>query len=391
MGLGAYRDKQIQELSTGTRRITEIACLVALEPVCLLLDEPSSGIAQRETEALGALLVDLKQQLDLTLVIIEHDIPLDHGHLGPHRRNGRRCRHRRRHARRRTQRPAVVAAYLGGSVEALGRSGSLTPSSPESRIEDALRRVRGLGETKARTLIATLGRQRQPARCECGRASTGARGRARGGTAHPRRARQLKAEPWTPPSESPACSSTRPSSTGTTTCPGHCGSPMPMSTHLDVSGPLPQFHTDLDRLAAGGVGVQWWSVYVPSTLAGGRVAARNNRAGLSRSSDGPASLRPARTGVQRRRRREGAGGREDRIADRRRGRTQHRRNSRRALGAACSRRSLLDADPQRQHVVGRLGDRRAARRRSHRFRSRGRTPHGRVVSSSTCRMCRPRR
>src|SRR3954447_23596582 len=35
---------------------------------------------------------------------------------------------------------------------------------------------------------------------------------------------------------------------------------------LDVTGPLPQFHTDLDRLAAGGVGAQWWSVYVPSTL-----------------------------------------------------------------------------------------------------------------------------
>ena len=35
---------------------------------------------------------------------------------------------------------------------------------------------------------------------------------------------------------------------------------------IDLTGPLPQFHTDLDRLAAGGVGVQWWSVYVPSTL-----------------------------------------------------------------------------------------------------------------------------
>jgi len=34
----------------------------------------------------------------------------------------------------------------------------------------------------------------------------------------------------------------------------------------DVIGPLPQFHTDLGRLDRGGVGVQWWSVYVPSTL-----------------------------------------------------------------------------------------------------------------------------
>ena len=76
LGLERYRDKQIQELSTGTRRITEIACLVALDPVCLLLDEPSSGIAQRETEALGHLLRTLRDELGLTLVVIEHDMPL---------------------------------------------------------------------------------------------------------------------------------------------------------------------------------------------------------------------------------------------------------------------------------------------------------------------------
>ena len=35
---------------------------------------------------------------------------------------------------------------------------------------------------------------------------------------------------------------------------------------IDLNGPLPQFHTDLDRLRRGGVGAQWWSVYVPSTL-----------------------------------------------------------------------------------------------------------------------------
>jgi len=156
MGLGAYRDKQIQELSTGTRRITEIACLVALEPVCLLLDEPSSGIAQRETEALGALLVDLKQQLDLTLIVIEHDIPLIMGISdrivamadGVVIAEGPPDVVR--------QDPAVVSAYLGGSVEALGRSGTISPSSPDPQLEDVLRRVRGLGEARARTLMAAL-------------------------------------------------------------------------------------------------------------------------------------------------------------------------------------------------------------------------------------------
>src|SRR5712672_399878 len=37
---------------------------------------------------------------------------------------------------------------------------------------------------------------------------------------------------------------------------------------VDIAAPVPYTHTDLPRLAAGGVGAQFWSVYVPSTLAG---------------------------------------------------------------------------------------------------------------------------
>jgi ABC-type branched-subunit amino acid transport system ATPase component len=76
MGLYGYRNTQIRELSTGTRRIAELACLVALEPELLLLDEPTSGIAQRESEALAGVLASMKAELGLTLVIIEHDMPL---------------------------------------------------------------------------------------------------------------------------------------------------------------------------------------------------------------------------------------------------------------------------------------------------------------------------
>ncbi len=46
MGLTSYRDTRILALSTGTRRITEIACLIAAQPSLLLLDEPTSGIAR---------------------------------------------------------------------------------------------------------------------------------------------------------------------------------------------------------------------------------------------------------------------------------------------------------------------------------------------------------
>jgi ABC-type branched-subunit amino acid transport system ATPase component/ABC-type branched-subunit amino acid transport system permease subunit len=76
MGLEAFATKYVRELSTGTRRIVELACMVAMGPKLLLLDEPSSGIAQRETEALGTLLAGLKRYLDATLVIIEHDMPM---------------------------------------------------------------------------------------------------------------------------------------------------------------------------------------------------------------------------------------------------------------------------------------------------------------------------
>jgi ABC-type branched-subunit amino acid transport system ATPase component/predicted MFS family arabinose efflux permease len=76
MNLQAFRNKFIGELSTGTRRIAELACLVGHQPKVLLLDEPSSGIAQRETEALGPLLQDIRAQLGCAILMIEHDIPL---------------------------------------------------------------------------------------------------------------------------------------------------------------------------------------------------------------------------------------------------------------------------------------------------------------------------
>jgi branched-chain amino acid transport system ATP-binding protein len=76
MRLTAFRNKFVSELSTGTRRIVELACLLAHRPSVLLLDEPSSGIAQREAEALGPLLKDLRDRLGCAMLIIEHDMPL---------------------------------------------------------------------------------------------------------------------------------------------------------------------------------------------------------------------------------------------------------------------------------------------------------------------------
>ena len=76
VGLGDYAHKLCAELSYGTLRLTELATVLAMEPELVLLDEPSSGIAQRETEALGPLLLELRDELGATFLLIEHDMPL---------------------------------------------------------------------------------------------------------------------------------------------------------------------------------------------------------------------------------------------------------------------------------------------------------------------------
>jgi ABC-type branched-subunit amino acid transport system ATPase component/ABC-type branched-subunit amino acid transport system permease subunit len=76
LGLESYRQRAIGELSTGTRRIVELACVMAQRPAVLLLDEPSGGVAQAETEALGPLLRRVAQDTGCALLVIEHDMTL---------------------------------------------------------------------------------------------------------------------------------------------------------------------------------------------------------------------------------------------------------------------------------------------------------------------------
>ncbi|HZN13129.1 MAG TPA: MFS transporter [Acidimicrobiales bacterium] len=79
LGLSAFRDKFVAELSTGTRRMVEIATLLPNSPKVIILDEPSSGIAQKETEALGPMLREVQRYTECSILIIEHDMPLISG------------------------------------------------------------------------------------------------------------------------------------------------------------------------------------------------------------------------------------------------------------------------------------------------------------------------
>ncbi len=123
-GLGRYADSPVAALSTGTRRVVELACLLAQRPSVLLLDEPTAGLAQRETEAFGPLLLRLREELSATIVIVEHDIPLimsisDRVQcLGAGRTIAMGSPERVRTD------PRVIEAYLGTSAAAIARSGA---------------------------------------------------------------------------------------------------------------------------------------------------------------------------------------------------------------------------------------------------------------------------
>jgi ABC-type branched-subunit amino acid transport system ATPase component/branched-subunit amino acid ABC-type transport system permease component len=75
-GLTAWANVLTDELSTGTRRICDLAAQVAAGPKILLLDEPTGGVAQREAEAFGPLLRSIRDELGLSVLIVEHDMPL---------------------------------------------------------------------------------------------------------------------------------------------------------------------------------------------------------------------------------------------------------------------------------------------------------------------------
>jgi ABC-type branched-subunit amino acid transport system ATPase component len=126
-GLGRFRDHRVAELSTGTRRVVDLASIVLAEPRLLLLDEPTAGIAQREAEAFAPLLRRIHDVTGATIILVEHDVPLVFSLCTQVvvMETGRVVSAGTPEVVRRD--PAAISAYLGASHEALARSGSLEP------------------------------------------------------------------------------------------------------------------------------------------------------------------------------------------------------------------------------------------------------------------------
>jgi len=76
MEIAHYRDQRISDLPYGARKNVELARALCAEPTLLLLDEPASGLNQEETDDVSFWLDDIKHDLGVTIVMVEHDMGL---------------------------------------------------------------------------------------------------------------------------------------------------------------------------------------------------------------------------------------------------------------------------------------------------------------------------
>ncbi len=148
MGLTDWADTLTSDLSTGLRRMTDLAVQIAARPKVLLLDEPTAGIAQREGEQFGAVLRRIRDELKCSILVIEHDMPLLMGlcdriyamEAGTILAEGTPEEIRND--------PAVIASYLGSSDVAIERSGARTATRTRKRQAGTVPR----GKVKGKSL-----------------------------------------------------------------------------------------------------------------------------------------------------------------------------------------------------------------------------------------------
>ena len=76
LDLQAYRDKMIAGLPYGVRKVVELARALSTQPRLLLLDEPASGLSVEETQDMRWWIDDIRRQMGITVLMVEHDMGL---------------------------------------------------------------------------------------------------------------------------------------------------------------------------------------------------------------------------------------------------------------------------------------------------------------------------
>lgn len=74
VNLGRWKETQVASLSHGSQRLVEIAACLSVDPKLVLLDEPTAGLAEADTERVMEVVRDLRDRLGLTVVFVEHNM-----------------------------------------------------------------------------------------------------------------------------------------------------------------------------------------------------------------------------------------------------------------------------------------------------------------------------
>lgn len=70
------RNQPVASLAYGLQKRVELARALAMEPKVLLMDEPVAGMNAEETEDMARFILDIKEERDITIVMIEHDMKM---------------------------------------------------------------------------------------------------------------------------------------------------------------------------------------------------------------------------------------------------------------------------------------------------------------------------